>query len=712
MKSSPILILPTLLFLIVSHIAQAQTISWQPASGPYGGRVLTLLVLPNDIILAGTSGGGLFRSLDNGETWIRTGFPGKRIIALIRSKTNAILASVQPTEINVPAIYRSQNNGETWDAQNYFFPPSSFAQDSTSILYAGFPSSGPTVASVYYSENDGRNWSPCGVGPGIISDLTTNPRGILFAATNSGVARSTDKGQTWNLLTNGIPATYFFSIFCVSDSLILAGTYTGAYKSTNNGNIWYKVGDFDDIIQSFAKNSTGQIFAALEHFGVLRSLDEGETWLDISYLNPNFPGLTQGNIFSLATNASGDLFAGTYGDGVFSLTKNHTQWRNTKKGLPAQVNTLVADSQGIVYAGTEGGGVHRTTDKGSTWIQSINFLPDSYPYVRALIATSNGSLFAGTGTGGVYKSTNQGQTWLNTGLKNVTVTSLSFDSFNNLFATTNSGIFRSHDSGLTWISTSNGLSSFFLLGVPLDMGQGQLFLTSSQGLFTSTNQGDKWTQLAFADTVLRAIFLSRNSKVLVSTQIGPGQNGLFESLDTCKSWRQVAFPPHELITTFTSDKAGNIFALGGSVWYSSDEGKTWISVSSGLSVSSLTSLVIAPDGHSYTGTFGDGVYRSQSAVTLLQNDNSGIPHFFLLSQNYPNPFNPSTIIEFVLPRSSLVSLHIYDLIGRQVAELVNEWLESGSYKSQWNGTGWPSGAYLYQLKVADRTETRKLLLLR
>jgi hypothetical protein len=83
-----------------------------------------------------------------------------------------------------------------------------------------------------------------------------------------------------------------------------------------------------------------------------------------------------------------------------------------------------------------------------------------------------------------------------------------------------------------------------------------------------------------------------------------------------------------------------------------------------------------------------------------------------LYENFPNPFNPSTTIEFALPKSAFVTLRVYDLLGKRVEELVNEKLEPGAYKTQWEAKGLASGVYFYRLQAGEFAETKALLLLR
>jgi hypothetical protein len=89
-----------------------------------------------------------------------------------------------------------------------------------------------------------------------------------------------------------------------------------------------------------------------------------------------------------------------------------------------------------------------------------------------------------------------------------------------------------------------------------------------------------------------------------------------------------------------------------------------------------------------------------------------IPTDFVLNQNYPNPFNPSTTIQFDLPKTSEVSLKIFNILGEEVATLVSDRLSAGSYSYEWDASHLPSGVYLYRLETEDFVETKKMILLR
>ena len=89
-----------------------------------------------------------------------------------------------------------------------------------------------------------------------------------------------------------------------------------------------------------------------------------------------------------------------------------------------------------------------------------------------------------------------------------------------------------------------------------------------------------------------------------------------------------------------------------------------------------------------------------------------LPTQYVLEQNYPNPFNPTTRITFCIPDNKLVTLKIYDLLGREIALLVSGQKPAGVYSVYWNAAGFPSGIYFYRLQAGSFTETKKLVLLK
>lgn len=99
-------------------------------------------------------------------------------------------------------------------------------------------------------------------------------------------------------------------------------------------------------------------------------------------------------------------------------------------------------------------------------------------------------------------------------------------------------------------------------------------------------------------------------------------------------------------------------------------------------------------------------------TTGISNLGTGLPRAFSLSQNYPNPFNPSTNFNFSIPKSSNVTLKVFDMLGREVALLANGKFEAGTYRVDWDASEFTSGVYFYTLSAGDYSETKKMILVK
>ncbi len=107
-----------------------------------------------------------------------------------------------------------------------------------------------------------------------------------------------------------------------------------------------------------------------------------------------------------------------------------------------------------------------------------------------------------------------------------------------------------------------------------------------------------------------------------------------------------------------------------------------------------------------------GVMGDKDVVNSVDQVGSEIPTVYELGQNYPNPFNPSTVINFSIPESGLVTLKVFNILGQEVVELVNAVKSAGSYEVSFDATGLTSGMYVYRIQAGSYTATKKMLLLK
>jgi outer membrane receptor for ferrienterochelin and colicin len=147
---------------------------------------------------------------------------------------------------------------------------------------------------------------------------------------------------------------------------------------------------------------------------------------------------------------------------------------------------------------------------------------------------------------------------------------------------------------------------------------------------------------------------------------------------------------------------------------------TWTTSDSSTTFSDVARLQ-AGSQYTWNVTVRDEFNTTPSAQTIqfyygASNPNSvpeeHLPKRYALSQNYPNPFNPTTLIRYEIPRTSHVTVRLYNIIGQQVAELVNATQDAGRYQVTVQGSALPTGIYFYRLSAGSFTQTKKLTLLR
>jgi hypothetical protein len=154
---------------------------------------------------------------------------------------------------------------------------------------------------------------------------------------------------------------------------------------------------------------------------------------------------------------------------------------------------------------------------------------------------------------------------------------------------------------------------------------------------------------------------------------------------------------------------------GAGIFMTTNSGDNWAAVP-GITVSgSVYAMDFAlvsgcPTGWAVTST---GHIYAMKIITGVSGDPANnLPKDYILSQNYPNPFNPSTMISFSLPKANNVKLAVYDLLGREVATLVNEFTTAGNHTIEFNASNLSSGVYLYKIQAGDFTDTKKMVLIK
>ena len=623
---------------------------------------------------------GVQRSMDNGVTWTEAnvGLPSSPIVYVVAAVGGKVFAGLYG------GVYASTNGGSSWtrsDSGITHFVITSIAGEGDTVF------AGTSDGKVFRSTNAGLYWTD--VSPTLYS--SSNKVNVIFIADGSvllgdtgpgfspGILRSDDWGMTWTQFSTGInePDWGYIAGFARVDTFLFAGLYDtsfnhgGVYRGSLNTD-WTNVSAAQMIaiapdthyVHAWSLAAMGTTVFAGMSAGLYRSTDLGTTWQQIT------SDVSNGNEERIAFAFRDDtLYTGGSGSGAFISIDNGAFWEEHVTNLPFHI-TSYAFVDTVMFAGhSSNGGVSRSTDGGRVWESIASGLPSSARSVNKL-ASSGTTLLAATG-GGMYVSSDFGDSWTITSWSALGPVSL-HASESVVLASDQYEVYRSTDVGQTWVQITNGLpTSFYVrdfarIGSNLFMGGGP-----EPYMFMSTDEGLSWS----------------------------GISGF-------------ALPVWALAAAGDTLYAATQYF----VYYTTDLGQNWQLIpNDGLTGVSGFRALMVKGGYLYAGMNASGygaIRRPVDGSTSVEQIVDGIPERMMLLQNYPNPFNPNTTIQFAIPRSGFVSLTMYDLLGREVALLVNEEKTPGTYTVPWNASGMASGVYVYRIIAGEFVQSRKMILAR
>jgi hypothetical protein len=406
--------------------------NWSTVSNGLPTNTIISLAVNGADLYAGIWANGIYTSPNDGQGWMSYGqSPQNYISSFAFSGSTMFIAGGK--------IFKTTIGTSTWtELKNGI---SSSAQIHTicvkgNALLAGDDGVG-LATGLYTSTNLGDNFTSIQwATPNYHVNAIASDGGNLFAATASGIYRSTNNGVDWGKRT--IHGDYVLADFSAltfrGSNYVFAGDVNGyCYVSSNSGGDFYNKGQIQEgaTVSSYAFIST-YVFASTKPYasgvagGVYMSMDNGATWTAV---NNGLPTLADTNTYVNCLAVVGtNLFAGT-GHGVYLSTNNGTNWSKINTGLTDINVTSLAVKNSEIFAGTYGGGVFRSNNNGSSWTNA-NLLN----YVTSLFVVDN-YLFAGTSGEGVYILKDIDNTWRNVGLQNVRITGFT-GSDGKLFAAT------------------------------------------------------------------------------------------------------------------------------------------------------------------------------------------------------------------------------------------------------------------------------------
>ncbi len=296
-----------------------------------------------------------------------------------------------------------------------------------------------------------------------------------------------------------------------------------------------------------------------------------------------------------------------------------------------------------------------------------------------------------------------------------------------LLKTTNAGL--TFDSSGMYLPQSGSETGFYN-AMSVRYQTGYIYLgTNYSRIYKSINGGLSWSIIPTAFQNVKTISFGDNSFVYGFA----GGSGAAISTNQGASWQSLILPGTGDCNAFTNDGPTYImraafYCKTSQIYLSTDGGANFIINYNSPIGGNYTHIYINSIDidvffrHGWAVRDNGGISRYDSLVSSgIKKIGEDIPQKFSLSQNYPNPFNPTTKINYQLPIADFVKLSVYDILGNEVAVLVNEKQSPGTYQVEWpayrtesgrDGTNYSSGIYFYKIIAGDYSETRKMVLLK
>ncbi len=723
-------------FCVVMTLQSNVHAQWFSTTGSFGS-VIDCIAVSDTNIYVGTQT-GVFLSTNNGLIWTaeNSGLPAAFEAQNIAVKGAIVLMVIGVPYPGGPELYRSSNGGQNWCVINYPFTNDidCAAFDGENIFVGTWGGGG-----IYRSTDNGENWAP--VDNGIVIDTTDPQQSVnvltvcganVYAATSwGGVYKSTDNGDTWT--ATGLTKSNVFAmiaapngnIYVLKDFKNIDGIHVGGsiLLSPDAGATWTEIdsalGSNYGMSLATVQNTVGGVglFVGTGSRGVFLTTDNGVTWIQA--------GLPNTWITALAASPDGtggtELFAGDFSGSIMGNSGN--VFFSSNKGQTWITTTLNSPVSALAISPNESGGANLyavgstiflcSTDNGTSWV-TTGFPKMAYTPPLAITPSSDGTGGANifVGIDSVFLSTDDGASWnacADSGLTCPTGTSIySFAACGtNLFAALSGhgGIFLSTNDGESW-SPLPGLpkcdvASFVQSG-------GNQFMATDSGVFLSTNDGNDWVAV---NSGLKNLDVNALAAVYDNIFAGTSGSGAFRTTNDGAKWVAAGLKGMDICALAVVDS--NLFAgtSTGGVYLTTDMGAHWNSVNNGLTNNVVNALV--QNGKDIFAGTGSGICRRPlSEMITSVKKGTQLPASFALFQNYPNPFNPTTTISYELSANSYVTLQVYDVLGREVATLMNERENAGSHNVRFDASKLPSGVYFYRLQAGSHTATKKLLLLK
>ena len=647
------------------------------------------------------------------------------------------------------AAYKTTNGGTNWIKitinDSVDFRDIRFRNANTGILVTGYNNGNYFYyPRIYKTSDGGLNWTvkQYDYSQWWLRSISFASNNKIFVAGERVLYESTDAGETWDTV-----ASYGFQNmgnrsvwFTNSTTGYVLSNYLSSYlinKTTDGGLTWlqYNTGSYNDVKSiAFANSNTGIVVG--RHTGVFRTTNGGVNWIKFSN------AADSSRIYYSVTYAGANRFVYA-GDGgiIYRSINNGSSFTRISKSFTDETINCVSFINSLTgIACGNNGAFFKTINGGTNWTQQT--CPNAGNILKVRLFDINTG-FAVATNGRIYKTTDGGNLW----------NLIYFDSLANGWGTADipdnqtlfvTGGYCKHAGA----KTTNGGTSWDTVYVSCECGpppiptgcttQDKVTMASKSIYFIAGYQsdphmsGNPYVSFSFGGGGYSFLFDGYGDRNLITsaayadTNCGiafGGRGRVSKTSNGFRSWTDYWYPIggfswiNYLSLADTLNCLANIgFSQAGfnnsAVYKSTNGGLNWALC--GALSNSLTAIKYYNFNYAVSwGPYGGIIANKEPGIILQTNPpSSEVAGSYKLYQNYPNPFNPSSIIRFQIKDSRFVTLKVYDIIGKEIATLVNDKLQPGTYEVKFDGSKLASGIYFYTLTAGEFKESKKALLIK
>jgi photosystem II stability/assembly factor-like uncharacterized protein len=647
-------------------------ITWRIVNTNSRFRLNSVCVLDSLTLIAVGDSGKIKKTTDRGNIWfsINSGITSDfNSVVFVSSQTGFIGGD--------SVVLKSVNGGNNWSVQfttSISIIDLQFINENTGWMtrsyYNGYAC--PIHDEILKTTNGGINWTSqlnnCHYGTVLISS-------IFFVNSNTGWcsnSKTTNGGSNW-FTQYPIGRKIFFmsenkgfkTIFNSKDTL---------YLTSDGGNNWLTSnGNLKTSLNSIFFINSQSGWGVGKYGNSIKTNNGGLNWISSSDNSCSY-----NDIQSLSFIDSSNGYAGCRGGIVLKTSNSGINWIPYFTGDTSNIVQLCFRSPNVGFAANSIGKILKTTNGGENWSCLLTTNSDQ----RSIYFIDNNTGWAGAGET-LYKTTDGGLNWSTRFMNGmIVINSIYFINQETGWAT-GWNILKTTDGGNSWVGKLTGTQNFFGSVFFKSENLGWVNKQSDGEILKTTNGGNNWIY------------------------IYPGNRYWLNDIYFIDSLKGLAVGEE-----FRWDNQGGFF---GAVLETTNGGNNWFSLPTISSEQNWTTLCFTSSEKGWVAGKGGAILKNSNfiwgpvGIKSMSDINIGT---FSLSQNYPNPFNPSTAIKFDISKSTHVQILVYDILGREVGQLLNENKKPGSYEITWDGSRFASGIYFYKIITDEFVETKKMVLMK